>query len=174
MENCQINIEPDHLPLHYRNAFTINLMKYIFNTTLTKLTKEMDSLILSHNTLGIIFNGESYTHSSIRVPIVKKVLVDDKYLIKASELVAKKHEVTLAQEAMKSMAAIALAKCKSVADVKLMFPSKVFQECAVTYFSSVELETEYLTPEMLKEFHTQYPDFLGSINQQMLLNLLIY
>lgn len=174
MENCQINIEPDHLPLHYRNVFTANLMKYIFNTTLTKLTKEMDSLINSHNGRGIIFNGEVFTHSSIRVPIINKVLVEDKYLDRAAEIVAKKHEITLAQEAMKSMAAIALVKCKSVADVKLMFPSKVFQECAVTYFSSIQLETEYLTPEMLKEFHTQYPDFLGSINQQMLLNLLIY
>ncbi len=108
------------------------------------------------------------------MPIINKVLVKDSYLDKAAEIVAKKHEITLAQEAMKSMAAIALAKCKSIADVKLMFPSKVFQECAVTYFSSDALETEYLTPEMLKEFHEQYPNFLGSINQQMLLNLLIY
>lgn len=176
MDNSPINIAVDQLPSNYRSLFLHNLIRYVYDSASTKVTKELDNLIKLHGTESIIYLGKYYQLSYInQLHQVYRIseLVKDSLLSTASEIISKKATLEESIATSRSIASKALALCKSTEDIKLLFTVDIFAKCD-PYYGTDTSSKRTLSDETIQEFTEQNPNFMLSIKEQLLTNMLIY
>lgn len=175
MENSLVNIQVDHLPLAYRANFVASLFNYVYAVPLQKLQKDFDALIAMNASVAIIYRGNKYISSDCFLKFPKADILNSKYEHIANELISKKDSLFESTQLFKSSAANAVALCKSVADIKLLFTEDLFNKCwTVNHDNYLEPQPLLLTSEAIELFTKENPTFIESIKEQLITNLLIY
>jgi hypothetical protein len=176
MENYPINIAKDYLPWNYRINFCTKLISYVYDSAMDNVTKDLDNLMKSAGIYGFIHNGNSYTSSKIEKYsyINRSILVKPEHIAIADILCEKDTNLIKLWQETYAITCKALALCKSIGDIKAMFPQDIYDTCKLDYVDSIEINQRYITDQEIDSFTKANPNYFSGIKEQLLTNILIF
>jgi hypothetical protein len=140
------------------------------------VTKDLDNLMKSAGIYGFIHNGNSYTSSKIEKYsyINRSILVKPEHIAIADILCEKDTNLIKLWQETYAITCKALALCKSIGDIKAMFPQDIYDTCKLDYVDSIEINQRYITDQEIDSFTKANPNYFSGIKEQLLTNILIF